>query len=368
VRFDRLEISYFRNLESVTVDLGPGLNFFYGENGAGKTAVLEAAHLLGRGRSFRTHRARTLIQHDADSLVVRAAISDEHRGALTLAISKDLSGHTELRVNGLAERRLSEAARLIPLQVMLPDISELVFGGPQLRRQWLDWGVFHVKPEYLRSLRDYLRVLKQRNAALKVGDGASSEIHAWTEQLVVAADAVDQQRDAYLDEFKPSFMDSVARLAPELEVQLLYRRGWPDGESLDKVLGEWGPREVKSGATQAGPHRADIELRVGSANASSKASAVLSRGQGKAVASALKVSQARYLAESDHRGSVFLIDDAGAELDAGHSSLFFGMLNEMGCQILATSTQRPAGENQFADGRINVFHVEHGTVHRSANG
>ncbi len=364
MRFDRLEIAYFRNLSSVTLDLNPGLNFFYGPNGAGKTAVLEAAHLLGRGRSFRTHRARTLIQHESESLIVRATIDDELRGAQTVVISKNCAGHTELKINGVPERRLSELARLVPLQVMLPDIGELVFGGPQIRRQWLDWGTFHVKPEYLRSLRSYLRALKQRNAALKQVGSSAADVVPWSAQLVLAAQAVDQQRAAYIEELAPEFVYTIGRLAPELDVQLTYRRGWPDGESLDKVLGEWAPREVKSGVTQVGPHRADIELRVGN----SKASAVLSRGQGKAVASALKVSQARLLARSNHRGSVFLIDDVGAELDESHNSRFFEMLNEMGCQILATSTQRLPGENQFANDRINVFHVEHGTVHRSANG
>jgi DNA replication and repair protein RecF len=296
--------------------------------------------------------------------VVRATIDDEQRGAQTLAISKDLAGHTELKVNGLVERRLSEVARLVPLQVMLPDVGELVFGAPHIRRHWLDWGAFHVKPGYLRNLREYLRVLKQRNAALKPGASSGSDLETWTAQLVQAAEGVDQQRAAYVEALLPSFTDTISRLAPELEVELVYRRGWAAGESLDKVLGEWGAREVKSGATQAGPHRADIELRVGN----SKASAVLSRGQGKAVASALKIGQARFLADNDHRASVFLIDDAGAELDERHNSRFFEMLNEMGSQILATSTQRPAGEYQFADDRINVFHVEHGTVHRSANG
>jgi DNA replication and repair protein RecF len=364
VYLDRLEISYFRNLSSASLDLNPGLNFFYGPNGAGKTAVLEAAHLLGRGRSFRTHRARTLIQHDSESLAVRATINDDHGAAQSVAISKDLAGHTELRINGLPERRVSEIARLVPLQVMLPDIGELVFGGPQVRRQWLDWGTFHVKPEYLRSLRGYLRALKQRNAALKQVGHPAASIAPWTEQLVSAAREVDQQRTAYVEALQPEFTHTVGRLAPELEVRLNYRRGWPEGESLDKVLGEWGPREVKSGLTQVGPHRADIDLRIGN----SKASAVLSRGQGKAVASALKVSQARLLANSDRRGSVFLIDDVGAELDESHNARFFEMLDEMGSQILATSTRRPSSENQFSDDRINVFHVERGTVHRSANG
>ena len=362
MRFDRLEISCFRNLSSVSLELNPGLNFFYGENGAGKTALLEAAHMLGRGRSFRTQQARALIQRDADMFVVRASINDEQRSFHTVAMSKSVAGQTELKINGLPERRLSEVARLVPLQVMLPDIGELVFGGPQLRRKWLDWGTFHVKPEYLRILRDYLRALKQRNAALKQGGGA--DLGPWTAQLVETAAYVDDQRLSYLGNLEPEFAYAARRLAPELDVAMVYRRGWPDGENLDKVLGESGPREVKLGATQAGPHRADIELRVGD----SRASTVLSRGQGKAIASALMVSQARLLAASARRDSVFLIDDVGAELDASHNVRFFQTLEEMGCQILATSTEKPAGEIQFAGDRLSVFHVEHGSVHRSANG
>ena len=130
--------------------------------------------MLVRGRSFRTQQSISLIQKEREFLTVRGAIEDEHRGAKTLAISKDQRGHTELKINGVPERQLSEAARLVPLQVMLPDLSDLVFGGPRKRRQWLDWGAFHVEPAYLRELRDYLRVLKQRNALLKGimrGDG-----------------------------------------------------------------------------------------------------------------------------------------------------------------------------------------------------
>jgi DNA replication and repair protein RecF len=326
--------------------------------------MLEAVHLLARGRSFRTHRARTLIQQGAESLTVRASIQDELRGSQTLAMGKNLLGQTELKINGLSERRLSEAARLVPLQVMLPDIGELVFGGPRTRRQWLDWGTFHVKPDYLRTLREYLRVLKQRNAALKLAGNGRSAVNPWTTQLVDIAQQVDAQRRDYVTVLAPQFAYAIERLAPELQVSLVYERGWPEGESLDKVLGESVPREVKSGATLAGPHRADIGLRV----ADSKASAILSRGQGKAVASALKVSQARLLAESDNRKSVFLIDDIGAELDKNHSSRFFRLLEDMECQILATSTHRPDNENQFTHDKVTMFHVEHGTVHRSDNG
>lgn len=375
MRFSRLEISYFRNLTSVAVELSPGLNYFHGENGAGKTAVLEAVHLLCRGRSFRTQRARSLIQHDADQLVVRAVIDDEFRGLKTLAIAKDRRSRTELKVDGKPERRLSEVARVTPLQVMLPDIAELVFGGPANRRSWIDWGTFHVKPDYLGILRDYLKAVKQRNVLIR--DAAPSrELQPWTEKLVELAQRVTVARMDYLAELQPHFESALARLAPELAVQAVYYRGWSLDETLEKVLGDSLSREVKYGATQWGPHRADVQLRLQGAPAST----MLSRGQGKMVASALQIAQAMLLAERDQRRTVFLIDDAGAELDTGHNVRFFELLREVGGQILATTTQEPGSDHSIArlfaqqigetwgddqTPETQVFHVEHGVIRTS---
>lgn len=363
MRFDRLEISYFRNLSNVVVELGSGVNFFYGDNGAGKTALLEAVHLLCRGRSFRTQRARSLIQTQADMLAVRALAVDELRGPVTLAMSKDRQAHTELKVDGERERRLSEAARLTPLQVMLPDISELVFGQPGVRRHWLDWGTFHVKPEYLVALREYLRVLKQRNAVLKDAHRPDAELRPWTEKLIAAALAVTDLREGYLKALEPHFQAAMVALAPELAIALEFQRGWPNADStgtdsLEKLLGDSAEREVKLGATQWGPHRADVELRVDAV----KASTLLSRGQGKMVASALKISQAALLATQTQRSTVFLIDDVGAELDAGHNARFFELLKDLDCQILANSTQAPADDLAEAANTLRVFHVERGSV------
>jgi DNA replication and repair protein RecF len=363
VHFDHLEIFCFRNLDSVALELNPGLNFFHGDNGAGKTAILEAAHLLVRGRSFRGHRPKELIQRGQEQLTVRATLADQFLGPRTIAMTRELSGRTELKINGLQETRLSEVARLIPLQIMLPNVADLVFGGPGVRRRWLDWGTFHVKPDYLRVQREYVRLLRQRNAALKAGITSSPDFEAWTAQLVQAAERVDAYRKTHIDELRPLFSDVLSALAPELDVELVYVRGWSAEEPLDKVLGGWGSREVKLGATQAGPHRADVDLRVGDA----RAAGLLSRGQAKAVASAMMVSQARLLAGALNQTSVFLIDDVGAELDEGHNARFFQLLDDMDSQILATSTLLPRGGSGFAGKRMTVFHVEHGRVQRSLN-
>lgn len=361
--FRRLEIDRLRNLSDVRLELDPGLNYFYGPNGAGKTAVLEAVHLLARGRSFRSAQIQDVIRHGSDTLTVRADVVDEHRGNQNLGTLRHRSGRGEVRINGRSGQKLSEIAALLPLQVMDPGLSELVFGPPSERRRWLDWGTFHVKPDYLRALRRYSQVLRQRNAALKdVARGTlrAPDMEVWTSDLADAAQAVDDHRREYVEEVAPEFLSMHATLAPGVEVRIDYRRGWPEGEELRKILGDSLPREVKSGSTLTGPHRADIELRSGQAPAAS----TLSRGQGKILASALVLSQASLLHRTARRASVFLIDDVGAELDRQHSARFFEIMRGLGSQILATSAERDPGRNGFTGSETTVFHVERGRIHK----
>jgi DNA replication and repair protein RecF len=367
VRIQRLNIENLRNLESVQIDLGTESNHFYGENGAGKTAILEAVHLLARGRSFRTGQMADLVRHGADGLLIRADLQDEHRGSLSVGMSRFRSGRGELRVNGERARRLSDVSALMPLQIMTPQLSELVFGGPGERRRWLDWGVFHVEQDHLRALRHYLHTLRQRNAALKsvaTGQLPESALAVWTDELASAGEPVNERRIAYVASLAEPLAEVLAELSPDLCVSIGYSRGWPEQQPLLKVLGESLSKELKSGATQYGPHRADLLLSVDGGHAG----AILSRGQGKALASALMLAQARWLFRAARRTSVFLIDDVGAELDAAHSHRFFRQLDELGVQVLATSSERRTGirglQPPVSGRNVTVFHVKHGQVYR----
>jgi DNA replication and repair protein RecF len=210
-------------------------------------------------------------------------------------------------------------------------------------------------------LRSYLHALRQRNAALKAashGSLGTADLDVWTTTLCSHAEAVSARREAYLAALTPTIQECADQIAPGMTVEIHYRRGWSHDLQLSKVLGDSVPREVKSGVTQSGPHRADVELRV----AGLPAGASLSRGQGKALASAMMLAQARYLRQDAARSSVFLIDDIGAELDLPHSRRFFGLLSMLGAQILATSNTGPEALRDLPDIQLKAFHVEHGRV------
>ena len=359
---ERVEVENVRNIEAAGIDLCPGLNVLSGANGAGKTAVLEAVHLLLRGRSFRTRSIETIIRSGGNGLTIRAEIRDPTRGESKIGLTKDRAKNTQLRRDGVAVANASEVAALLPLQVLLPDLADLVFGPPSSRRQWLDWGTFHVKHEYLATLRNYLRAIRQRNGALRAGD--QEAIRLWGEQAGELGERVTEVRQHYVDLINTRLSSTLAMLSPELNIVLRHEPGWR-GDSLANEMRQHTPQDVKLRSTQAGPHRGDVRIEIvpkSTQGAPQPAAHMLSRGQGKVVASAMKLVQAQHLSSEMERPSLFLIDDAGAELDKEHRDRFFGMLKDQSYQILATTTDADWLLGGYPFTPAALFHVEHGHI------
>ncbi|MCY3841767.1 MAG: DNA replication/repair protein RecF [Gammaproteobacteria bacterium] len=349
---ERIDIGNVRNIDLERLELDPRANLLVGPNGAGKTSALEAVHLVMRGRSFRTTRPDRVIRHGEEQMSIAALLADESVGRVRLGYAREKRGRVELRRDGQVIRQSSRVASLLPIQLLLPDLPELVFGSPGGRRQWLDWGVFHVKQDYAAVLGGYLRALRHRNTLLRAAD--LKTLPAWTEQVAELGEAVAQARRDYFDRVIEHVAASLTRLDPDLDVEWGYSQGW-NADSLAEVLGQQVDRDVKLGTTLAGPHRADVRITSGSESAAQ----VLSRGQGKAVASALRMGQAKDLAVAGSR-SLFLIDDLGAELDEAHNERYFRQLEDMDCQIIATSTEGAIGEILMGSRRGRMFHVKQG--------
>lgn len=349
---ERLDVLNVRNIASAQLTLHAGVNLFVGPNGAGKTALLEAVHLLFCGRSFRTSRSESLVRRGEDRLSVGASCRDDGLGAVRLGHLRD-RGRVEQRRDGQPVRLASALAALLPIQLLLPDQADLVFGAPGSRRQWLDWGTFHSRHDHALTLRAYQRALRHRNVLLRRRDLAT--LGPWSEQVADLGERVDLARRRHFEDVSATVHRCVAGLNAEVGITVRYDAGW-EGGALASALAANLERDTRTGATSVGPHRADLHIF----SHGQPAAAVLSRGQGKIIASALRLAQAQHLMGSAKR-SLFLIDDVGAELDDDHGRRLFGSLGEMACQILATSVRLESARALRAL-PTRVFHVEQGEV------
>jgi DNA replication and repair protein RecF len=347
----RLRVSSLRCLKEVELDLDPARNYFFGANGAGKTSLLEAVFFLGRGRSFRTRQARTLVSYGDLELAVYGDVDDGVRVRRLGASFRD--GRLERRVDG-APAKGSAIAQILPVQTIGPDSHRLIEGGPSERRRFLDWGVFHVEHSYLESWQRYRRVLGQRNAALVRAGAAPSELRAWTDALAEAGEEIDRVRKGHVERLGPTVHAHAEALLGRA-LTLEYRAGWRADLRLGEALDASTARDRSLGHTEPGPHRADLLLHIEGRRVHDEAS----RGQQKLVAAALILAQESVLAATAASRSVLLVDDPAAELDGAAFGRMLERLATVRSQLLFTGLTPLPREK---DRPMAAFHVERGQV------
>ena len=344
-----LAVDNVRCLEHVELSLHPRHNLIWGTNGSGKTSLLEALFLLGRGRSFRTRSSERLIRHGQTQLVVFGRTGGVPSQTLGIQVSR--AEGTRARIAGQTAGSLTELSQAFPVQVIDPGVHKLVEEGGHRRRRWLDWAVFHVEPGFADHWLRYTRALKQRNAALK-SDPAQAGV--WDSELARLGELIAEARRNLLERLEPYWRSSVTFLSG-LDVQLHYSRGWAQDVSLLQALKDSAARDQAKGLTHPGPHRGDTLLRLNG----HPAREVLSRGQQKVVAIAMTLAQLYLLQEVTQPTPTLLLDDPAAELDSGHLGRFIERVRELRCQLVLTSLQPDFHSFGTPD---RVFHVEQGGV------
>lgn len=345
---DHLTIRGVRNLETVELTPAPGVNWFYGDNGAGKTSVLEALYLLGRGRSFRASQVASVIQHDQPLLQV---VARRAGSGLRLGIERSRDDWRG-RIAGKDSRRISEFAAVMPLVLVEPDSHRLVDGGPDQRRQYMDWQLFHVEQGYLEAWQRYARLLRQRNMALKTGAGDNT-LAALESVMAPAAESLNQLRQRQVEqitELSQLLLETLGFRLPG-ELGLRYRPGHPTERGLAESWSEQRASDRERGFTQRGPHRADLVLTC----AGHPAAQEMSRGQQKLLALALLLAQLLMLQRHASHKPLLLLDDPVSELDARHLASLLGWLETQPFQSWITATSQP-------DRCFKLFHVERGMV------
>ena len=355
----RLSVTGVRNLQPVTLTPSPRINILHGDNGSGKTSLLEAIHLLGMARSFRSSRLNPVITHEQACCTVfgQVELGDDQSSAL--GVSRDRSGELRIRINGQSVRSAAELAEALPLQLINPDSFRLLEGAPKLRRQFLDWGVFHVEPRFLKAWQRLQQALRQRNSWLRHGTLDTASQAAWSRELSAASDEIDGYRRAYIQTLKPVFEQTLASLLALDGFQLSYYRGWDKDRSLADVLEGSIDRDRAMGHTQAGPQRADLRLRVANHNAAE----ILSRGQQKLVVCALRIAQGHLVSEAKRGQCIYLVDDLPSELDDQHRLALCRLLEQLNCQVFITCVDSNVLQEGWRDDTpVSMFHVEHGAI------
>ena len=366
----RLDVRGLRRFESVSLNPAPGLNLITGDNGAGKTSLLEALHLMAYGRSFRGRVRDGLVRTGSEAVEVFVEWREEGERRSRKAGLRHTGQDWQGRLDGENVAQLGDLCAALAVVSFEPGSHALVAGGGEPRRRFVDWGLFHVERDagrnaategFLPLWRRYARALKQRNALLKSG-AAPSQLDAWDHELADTGERLTRHRQAYLEELRNRLSDVAAELVPALgRAELEFLPGWRRQElSLADALLLARDRDRASGFTSVGPHRAD--WRIGySARPQGEP---LSRGQAKLTALACLLSQAEDFAARRGEWPVVALDDLASELDRGHQARVLDRLQASGAQVFITGTEAPTVLASRSEG-IARFHVEHERVSES---
>jgi DNA replication and repair protein RecF len=362
MKLDKVQISQFRNIESATIYPSPHLNVVVGQNGSGKSSFLESLHYLGFGRSFRTNKHRSVIQSTHSQFSVFAECTDNKNETHKIGLMRNSKDEFLCSINGERSQRLANLVSYIPVQIFTPQSTDLLLGSPTQRRRFLDWGLFHVEQSFYDLSIGYAKVLKQRNALLKMQQTGkkidSIQLDYWSLQLAIYGEKIDDDRQKYISALKLIFKRISEQFLPEFSLEISYNRGWDKSIDFISALKEKTTYDSRMGFTSVGIHKADIKIKADGIIAIER----LSRGQLRMLVAALQLSQTLHLFETTNKSGIFLLDDIGAELDLDKRKNFIEALLATNTQLFVTAIEKShlSFVEEYNDKKM--FHVEHGHV------
>ena len=360
----RVDVSHFRNIKQASFNPSQQINFIVGENGAGKTSLLEAISTLTLGRSFRTRVVKSIASRGSPKFTLYSEFSS---GQTThkLGVEKTIDGNSLFKLDGEVLKSSAILANYLPTQVINADSFQLLTSSPSERRQFLDWLVFHVKHSFQEYWQKYNQCLKQRNVVLKSATIDRLQLEYWDAELARYAVLVDNERKIVLSDLSDTFSShcKACHFLEGFSISLEYKRGWPaEHDDYLEYLKSSRERDIRQGFTGYGPHKSDIKVMYRGV----KAADVFSRGQLKSLALALYATQMDCFLRGNQSVCRLLVDDLPAELDENNLSLAFQWLSTIDrCQIFMTAVELNDVMRSGAIKTINnnkMFHVKHGQI------
>ncbi len=354
--FEWLSLKDFRNYERADLHLVPeGITLLQGANGAGKTNLLEAIGYLATSRSFRGVPSEGMVRSGTDQAVIRAQAVRKDR-ALLVEAELNRTGRDKLRVNRQSITRSRDRELSVSATIFSPDDLELVKGGPQGRRDYLDDLLAMWAPKHAAARAEFERALRQRNALLRTANGVlrgpmAETLAIWDTKLAVSGEAIVSARELLVERLRPAVKLAYEALcsgdAPRArwDVHLEYERSW-EGDLLN-ALGAAREADLWRGLTTVGPQRDELSIVLGGLPARTHAS----QGEQRSLSLALRLGGHGVLSGELGSGPVLLLDDVFSELDPGRCSALAASL-PTGQALLSAAGNLP-GDLVFVD-RVRV--------------
>ena len=333
----RIGLKNFRLFNEVSFDFEPGINLIVGKNGAGKSSLLEAINLAYSKKSHRTSNLLDCLNIHSKVLMIK--LEDKVSEALmNMEVSKSRDARIAFKKTLLGSP-VSYALNKLNPYVINDGSFKLIEGEPELRRDFLNALLFHVKPLEKKNYLSYTKALKQRNKALKENKN-KEEIDLWSNAIVKHGVILGREQGLLFRDLK-SFIENKVEIEANRhnlsflkDFTMAFSWGWNKGSSLEQEVNKSFAKDMATGRTSVGPHRSDISFKI----KNQIASKILSRGQVKLLILLIFLVIQLYLEQACKTRSLIMVDDMGSELDADNLNIALKLMSEQNKQVIITST------------------------------
>jgi DNA replication and repair protein RecF len=353
-----MSLDHYRNYENEIISFNEKINIIYGDNAQGKTNILEAIYLCATSKSHRTNISKELIhvEHQEAHVCVHLE-KNEKKYVIDVHLKKN--NKKSVAINKKPIKKLSELFGLINIIMFSPEDLDLIKGGPNVRRRFLDIELCQLNPIYYYNLKSYYSVLKQRNNLLKSikrGNGhTEDELEVWNQQLVLYGKKIITMRREFIESIKPILIKNHYKISGEKEtIEIIYEEKVLEEEFEKKIL-QSQKYDIMNGTTSAGPHKDDIRFTINDLDIRKYGS----QGQQRTAALSLKLSEIDIFISLSHEKPILLLDDVLSELDKDRQKYLIDYLDSI--QTIITCT----GVEDYLKNNVEIkkmFHVDKGKI------